>query len=530
MKKLTLAALTFLLTLNSMAQEFRPIMRDHIQNTTDYSQNNAIGTRRVGKQSTAPLTAKGSPKVPVVLVQFNDLKFTVEDSEEAVQQNYYKFCNGNGIGGEPYRISGGIYGSVLEYFSAQSDSQFQPLFTVIGPVTLSNGYAYYGKGRNDQNIGKFYAEACKLAVNQFEINWNDFDNNNDGLVDFIYFIYAGRGANESGADENYIWPKEGTSTLTITTGTETIMFGAYGCSAELVGLYDTHENLMTQQDGIGTICHEISHGLGLPDFYDTSGNQKPCMDYWDLMDSGAYQIMANMPCEYTAYERDFMGWRPLKEVTKDESVTLTLEPMETGGFGYKIVNDTDPSGNDYFILENKQSIGFDMYLGYPHNSYYYKYQYKNHGLLITHVRYSEDAWSTNAVNYLNNSAAQPRMTIVPADGELLSNLLEGFTDKFFTSFSGDLFPGRLNVESMVNNESYPTLLQQIITGISEDETTKTITVKINDGSIPDAINGLAAQKADIQEIFSPAGLKREEMQKGINIVRYNDGTVRKVKK
>ncbi len=530
MKKLTLAALASLLTLGSVAQEYTPIMRDYIRNTTEYPQDNVKGTRRVGKQSTAPLTSKGSPKVPVVLVQFSDLKFTVEEDEETVQMNYHKFCNGTGDG-EPYRISGGIYGAVVDYFADQSDSLFMPKFTVIGPVTLSQGYAYYGKGKSDQNINAFYTEACKMAVNMFEINWSDFDNNNDGMVDMIYFIYAGRGANEQGADQDYIWPQEGTSTLTVTTESGTIIFGAYGCSAELVGMYDLKGNLMTAQDGIGTICHEISHGLGLPDFYDTSGNKRPCMDYWDLMDSGSYQIMANQPCEYTAYERDFMGWRPLKEVNNEESVTLTLEPMETGGFGYKIVNDEVADGNDYFIIENKQNIGFDMCLGYPSSYYYRLYDHPCHGLLITHVRYSESAWTSNRVNYLSSSTTQPRMTIVPADGQLLSNLLTGFTDNYFYSLHGDLFPGSLEVESMVNNESYPSTLRRIITGIAEDETTKNITVTINDGSpIPDAINGVAAQKATIQAIFSPAGQKVEGLQKGINIVRYSDGTVKKVLK
>lgn len=537
MKNITLAALASLLTLSSMAQEFTPIMRDHIRNTTDYSQNNVTGTRRVGKLSTAPLTSKGSPKVPVILVQFSDLKFTLGDNyqpqseggltEEEVLDNYHKFCNGTGDG-KPYRISGGLYGAVVDYFADQSDSLFMPKFTVVGPVTMPKSYAYYGKGRYDSNISEFYSEACKLAVNMFQINWSDFDNNNDGMVDMVYFIYAGRGANEMGADENYIWPQEGTSTLTVTTESGTIKFGAYGCSAELVGIH-TIENITMVQDGIGTICHEISHGLGLPDFYDTSGNKRACMDFWDLMDSGSYQILGNQPCEYTAYERDFMGWRALKEVENDESVTLTLEPMETGGFGYKIINDEDSSGDDYFIIENKQNIGFDMCLGYPSLDYYALYKRPCHGLLITHVRYNESAWTSNKVNYLSSSTSQPRMTIVPADGQLLSNLLVGFTDTFFSSFQGDPFPGSLGVESMVNNESYPSTLRRIITGISEDETTKIITVTINDGSpIPDAINGVAAQKANIQDIFSPAGQKIEGLQKGINIVRYSDGTVKKV--
>ena len=541
MKKLTLTTLTCLLTLSSMAQDYTPIMRDYILNTTDYSQNNmAIGpTRRVGKQSTAPFSAIGSPKIPVILVQFNDLKFTLGDkyqpqSEEGVTaaevlENYQKFCNGTGIKGKPYRVSGGVYGSVSDYFIAQSDSLFQPEFTVIGPVTLSESYAYYGKGqKTDVNIHKFYSEACKLAVSQFDVEWSDFDNDQNNAIDMVYFIYAGRGENEEGADPNYIWPHEGTSSLTVTTESGNITFASYGCSAELVGLVDSKKNLVTQQDGIGTMCHEISHGLGLPDFYDTSGNKKACMDCWDLMDSGAYQMLGNQPCEYSAYERDFMGWRALKEIDAEESITLDLEPMSAGGFGYKITNPDDPSGNDYFIIENRQNIEFDMALGCPSIYYYTKYG-PCHGLLVTHVQYDESAWSANRVNNLYSSTSKKRMTIVPADGELLSNLLTGFTDEYCTSLRGDLFPGNQEVETMLNNSAYPSLLAQIVTSIAESSDTKNVQVKINGGTtIPDAIEGVTVQNVHIQDIFSPSGQKVGELQKGLNIVRYSDGTVKKI--
>ena len=121
------------------------------------------------------------------------------------------------------------------------------------------------------------------------------------------------------------------------------------------------------------------------------------------------------------------------------------------------------------------------------------------------------------------------MTIVPADGELLSNLLTGFTDEYCTSLRGDLFPGNQDVETMLNNSTYPSLLAQIVTSIAESSDTKNVQVKINGGTtIPDAIEGVTVQNVHIQDIFSPSGLKVGELQKGLNIVRYSDGTVKKI--
>lgn len=37
------------------------------------------------------------------------------------------------------------YGSVREYFKFCSEGKFTPQFDVVGPVTMSESYAYYGK-------------------------------------------------------------------------------------------------------------------------------------------------------------------------------------------------------------------------------------------------------------------------------------------------------------------------------------------------------------------------------------------------
>lgn len=451
---------------------------------------------RVGSRETAPLPCVGSPHIPVVLVQFSDLKFVsdtlnmkgTEHSDENVRSFYDKYCNGSGIPGENFTYANGSFGAVADYFIEQSDSLFAPYFEVIGPVTLSQSYAYYGKdvsnSKRDVNLSEFYSEALRLAMQQ-HLRWQDFDNDDDGKFDFVFFIFAGQGQNEygeythclsTGEPEmaNLIWPHESSSDFAI----DEYEFGGYGLANEL---YEK------ETDGVGTMCHELSHGLGLPDLY-SSGFVTFGMDYWDVMDTGAYCDLGLCPCAYSTYERDFMGWRRLVELPSlTEPQTITLHPIEKGGVGYKLVN---PANKDeYYILENRQTIGFDSCLGWATASRAEELGY-NHGMLVMHVDYLAEAWNKRKIN------AQPshqRMTVLPADGELVS-WYYGFTDSYYKSMAGDLYPGSQNVTEIPSKRF--TLftggtLPINITNIRENEDL-TITLEINGGAptkVEDVIEG-----------------------------------------
>jgi len=513
-KRIHTLALALLVASAATAQTDLSHGRGRIENVTDYSQPVVSKTRRVGTRATAPLPAAGSPNVPVILVQFSDLPFTVEATDSAVHANYHKFFNGTGIKGQQYQVPGGIWGSVTDYFIEQSDSLFQPQFTIIGPVTLSRSYTYYGKDRgnsHDVNISQFYSEACKLAMSDANIQWSDFDNNSDGLVDLVFFIYAGVGQNESTNDDtNTIWPKESVSEISVEVGGNTVTFGAYGCTCELY---------RQAQDGIGTVCHELSHGLGLPDLYDTTLHAFG-MDYWDVMDSGCYQLDGKQPCGYSAYERDFMGWRLLETIESGTQTTLTLHPLQQGGTAYVVKNDGQPSGNEYFILENRQNIGFDTYLGCPLSTTAHTYG-SCHGLLVTHIDYLASAWTSNTVN---TNASHQRMSPVPADGILISYLDER-GDAYFKSLHGDLYPGNQNVTELSSYQVFTGTFTQKITNITENAD-GTITLDINGGS-PNAISSLTSVEDMPTQCYTLSGQRISTPQKGINIIRTH-GRVKKV--
>ncbi len=191
---------------------------------------------KVGSLAGAALKNKGNVNVPVILVQFADLKFTAADTDQGLRDYYQQFHNA-GPGIKPC----GSYSSIKEYFRTQSSDQFVPNFDIIGPVTLSRGYAYYGEdsgSMKDIRISSFYTEACTIAINSFDIDWTKYDNDKNGTVDQVFFIYAGIGQNESSTtDKNYIWPKDGTTSLSVSTEQYgTIRFASYVCCNELYGL------------------------------------------------------------------------------------------------------------------------------------------------------------------------------------------------------------------------------------------------------------------------------------------------------
>lgn len=423
---------------------------------------------KIGNINDAPLKCTGSPKIPVVLVQFKDKEFSAGYGE-TVPLIFDLYFNGT-RDGKRYQTKYS-YGSVRDYFADQSDSLFLPEFVMIGPITLSRGYGYYGENTQDVtdlNINDFYEESIELT-NKMNVDWNEFDNDGNGAVDVVFFLYAGMGENDSNNDDDStIWPREEGLGGTFAG----IKFGSYVCC---------NEESRGKLEGIGVKCHELSHALGLPDFYDENYIAYG-MDYWDLMDSGCYCLDGIWPCGFSAYERDFMGWRKLETLEFGVGQNVTLFPVDKrGSISYKIVNPENP--NEYYILENRQNDNWDCYIGDGGGKYGYY-----HGMMVSHVLYKPDQWTQNTVNMIPECQL---MTLIPADSTLHSSMfynedyawsmeenkwVEGFTYDFFEkSAAGDLYPGLTKKTDLQGKKAYvytstgatPHMMNQPITDITE---------------------------------------------------------------
>ena len=394
--------------------------------------------RRIGSHSGAPLASTGRKFVPLLLVEFQDLPFSIRQTPDSLRTYYDLFCNGL-RNGELY-TGHGSYGSIKDYFLEQSGGQFDPEFVVIGPVRLDSAYAYYGGDRyndkgsvlsHDEHYNDFRNEAIKKAL-ELQVDWEIFDNDKNGSVDMLYLLYAGLGQNNGGGDAT-IWPKEITTSVTI----DGITFATSATCCELQpNKKDAQGNIIsTTADGIGVFIHELSHALGLPDFYDTKGTAFG-MDIWSVMDYGEYCGNGYNPVNYTAYERDFMEWESLTTIS--EPTTLHIPCFAEGGGGYKVMNDNNL--NEYYILENRQKMGWDSALGRIAT-----------GLQVTHVDYSASRWNANSVN---TDRSHQRMTVIAANNLYLGSYTAKTDEEYRNTLEGQLYPGKTDNHELTD-ESTP---------------------------------------------------------------------------
>jgi hypothetical protein len=193
------------------------------------------------------------------------------------------------------------------------------------------------------------------------------------------------------------------------------------------------------------------------------------MDYWSIMDSGCYCQDGMVPCGYSSYEKDFMGWKSLVTLDINNPEHLVLEPISLGGFGYKMVNPENP--NEYYVIENRQNKRWDAYIGRGTNTD------TNHGLLVTHIDYNRSSWVGNSVN---TDLKHQRCTILPADGTLMSYMYVSNYDEyiqFLQEVSGDPFPGSQQVTELTEEMekvytttgNTPGLMNQPLRNIVEHE-------------------------------------------------------------
>ena len=393
--------------------------------------------RKVGSLASALVRPYGTKKIPVILAAFNDKKFSVGRTNAKVREFYNDFFNGVDIS-----VSTGNFGSVRQYFIDQSLGQFQPEFSIIGPVQLDKNYAYYGEqsgGTIDLHYGEFVSESFSKAVqwskDSLEGEWTQFDNDNNDKVDMCVIIFAGLGQNytNSYGDKNTIWPCELPTSYTI----DGVTLSGCSSSCELRPTSASGGVITnTQPDGIGVVVHEISHAIGLPDLYDTN-NVAFGMDYWSVMDYGMYTRSSKYPVGYTAYEREFMGWQQTETITGP--CTLHLSCFGQGGKGYKLVNDAN--SNEYYILDNRQAVDWDW--GVCSN--------RGHGMLVMHIDYNSGSWTGNVVNTNKN---HQRMTIIPANGTLIGSNNASGRDEWQTSLQGNPYPG-ITENHELTNDSYP---------------------------------------------------------------------------
>lgn len=349
----------------------------------------------------------GKKKGLVILVNFKDKKMNAKHDKQAFDD----MLNKVGYNGDASPV-----GSVHDYFYSQSYGKFDLTFDVAGPYELAHDMKYYGEDgetRIDWLVGEMIQEAVEHAHAE-GFDFSNYDWDNDGEVDQVVVMYAGYGqaANPYSLGDA-VWPHE--YWLKWTSVGQKLKYDGvyidkYACSSELCGASGSDFS------GIGVLCHEFGHCLGLPDFYSTALDGVSGLDTWDPMDYGSYngteRDRSDIPSSYTSYERSYVGWLDLKEL-KEPTNIADMAALEDKGEAYVIYNQAHK--DEYYLLENRQLKGWDI-------------AQKGHGMLALHVDFKQYDWNQNQVNRTDHLGMQ----IVPADGNRSSTA---------PNLAGDPYPG-----------------------------------------------------------------------------------------
>lgn len=274
------------------------------------------------------------------------------------------------------------------YFNRQFAGEREFRFELAPVRTLPKQLAYYGgnhAGQRDARLEEAVREACLLA--DADVDFSLYDPDGDGAVDGVLLLTPGPGEEESGKPDD-LWSRKDE-------------LSAIGKAITLDGKrIDRFAVLPQGRPGI--FCHEIGHLLGLPDYYDTdgedSGGKTPGL--WDsaLMDEGCKKDPAP---DFNALDFNLLGIGQCDTLTTGHYV---LEPLITSRrYLYAPTGKKD----EFFLFEARAG-----------------------GLLVYHVDRSDnpagfapqyeaelsarERWEFGLVN---NNPGHPCARLVPADPE-----------------------------------------------------------------------------------------------------------------
>ncbi len=352
---------------------------------------------------------KGERKLLMLLVNFSDTQttYTKEDFEALMNAEGYK---------------GG--GSFRDFYLENSYGQLDVTTTVTDWIQLPYPKNYYGAD-GAQNLIR---DALTMVSDQ--IDFTQFDNDGDGVLDGLAVIHQGGGQEYTGSGYD-IWSHSSEIYGLSIGGVE---IANYTIEPEVLGYTG-------KMSTIGVICHEFGHNLGAPDFYDTdysTGGSYGGTGVWDIMGSGAWNgDYGDQPTNVNMWQKIQYGWvtPTLLDATQE---VRSLKPASTHPQAYRV--ETGIPG-EYYILENRQQIGrFDISL-------------PGSGLIVYHADESLIS-STVAANTLNATYPQAMYTVCAS---AKSDPVAGSPDSYGSLTSaGAPFPGSYEVHE-ISDETLPSL-------------------------------------------------------------------------
>jgi immune inhibitor A len=232
--------------------------------------------------------------------------------------------------------------------------------SAAGWATAPQTYAYYVNGQF--GFGTYPNNTQKLTEDLVDavdgvVDFSQYDNDANGTVDIVMVIHAGRGAELTG-NATDIWSHKWNISPRLKDG---VTISAFTMTPE----YWYSQNDMT----IGVYAHELGHGFGLPDLYDTDQSSNG-IGRWCLMSYGSWNgNLGSHPSYPDAWAKHLLRFT-IPTVLTTTTYGLTIPPINFSSVSYKIVNPLNT--REYFIFENRLKTGYERYA-------------LNDGLLVWHI-------------------------------------------------------------------------------------------------------------------------------------------------
>ena len=378
-------------------------------------------------------SVSGTRHLPVLLVNFNDTRtrFGSEDFEQLL------FAVGNN--------------SLRDFYE---EASYGALTLTSGPNGVMGWYRaefqhdYYGRN-NDNGWDAHPATLVREAVAAADasVDFSQYDMDGDCYVDTVMLVHQGAGE-EAGGRSTDIWSHRWKLSSAAYYGDGD---GAYttddtaACGRIKINDYSIQpETLYGDIQTVGVFAHEYGHILGLPDLYDIDGSSNGIGD-WGVMGTGSWNKVdrwGDSPSLPTAWSKYMCGWiSPI--VVDREFADTTISPTELVDNTFQFIPDAENHPEEYFLVENRQRIGFDA--GLPGT-----------GLAIWHIDdgmadYRNQDNTRECLADMDCSDSHYRVRLVQADGywdlEHKTNRGDG----------SDLYPGQYGL-SFFNRSSDPASL------------------------------------------------------------------------
>jgi immune inhibitor A len=367
-------------------------------------------------------------RAPGVLGQFNVLAILVRfsDNNSATSATYFDNLMFNAVGV-----------SVRHYYR---DASFGQLDIVAVDMPSSMGwrmapqtYAYYVNDESGVNPESYPRNAQKLVEDLVglvdgAVDFSLYDNDDDGFVDVLMVIHAGQGAEKTGSDAD-MWSHQWAIYPRLTN--DGVSVSNYTMQPE----YLDAPGDMT----IGVFVHELGHAFGLPDLYDTDYSSNG-IGSWGVMAYGSWlgpQGNGGIPAHPCAWSKIQMGFVDPVRITVNTD-NQVINDVKISGDIFRLWT-SGSTGDEYFLVENRQTSGYDAYL--PAS-----------GLLIWHI---DEAKSSNDEEWFPglNAANHYLVALEQCDG------LYGLELYLDNGDRNDVFPGSgsgntFNALSATTSDSY----------------------------------------------------------------------------